>query len=145
MTQTRVLVSGAGIAGPALAYWLARAGHHATVVERSAALREGGQAVDFRGPVHRTVLERMAIWDAIHQHRTRLGELHLVGPDGAVRATLPEAMMSGDVEIQRGDLCRILHERTRGGVDYRFGDRITRIDDDGRSVKVEFERPAPQM
>jgi 2-polyprenyl-6-methoxyphenol hydroxylase-like FAD-dependent oxidoreductase len=142
MTQARVLVSGAGIAGPALAYWLARAGHRATVVERSPALREGGQAVDFRGPVHRTVLERMDIWDAIHQHRTRSGELHLVGRDGAVRATLPEAMMSGDVEILRGDLCRILHERTRGAVDYRFGDRITRIDDDGRSVKVEFERAA---
>jgi 2-polyprenyl-6-methoxyphenol hydroxylase-like FAD-dependent oxidoreductase len=138
--KARVLVSGAGIAGPALAYWLARAGYPTTVVERAPALREGGQAVDFRGPVHRAVLERMGIWEAIQQERTHAGELLLVDGEGAVRATLPEAMLSGDVEILRGDLCRILYDRTRDTVDYRFGDRIVRIDDRGDSVAVEFER-----
>jgi hypothetical protein len=58
MTNQRVLISGAGIAGPALAFWLGRTDFDVTVVERAPALREGGQAVDFRGPVHREVLER---------------------------------------------------------------------------------------
>jgi 2-polyprenyl-6-methoxyphenol hydroxylase-like FAD-dependent oxidoreductase len=53
---------------------------------------------------------------------------------------LPEVMMSGDVEILRGDLCRILYEQTSGDTDYRFGDRITRLDDRGAYVQVEFER-----
>jgi 2-polyprenyl-6-methoxyphenol hydroxylase-like FAD-dependent oxidoreductase len=139
MSQLRVLISGAGIAGPALAYWLARAGHPTTLVERAPALRAGGQAVDFRGPVHRAVLEKMGIWDAIHEHRTRAGEFLLVDKQGSVCATLPESMLSGDVEILRGDLCRILYERTRGKTDYRFGDRITRIEDRGGAIDVEFE------
>jgi 2-polyprenyl-6-methoxyphenol hydroxylase-like FAD-dependent oxidoreductase len=139
MTGLRVLISGAGVAGPALAYWLARGGHHTTLVERAAALRAGGQAVDFRGPVHRAVLEKMGIWGAIHERRTRAGEFQLVDKQGSVCATLPESMLSGDVEILRGDLCRILYERTRGETDYRFGDRITRIEDRGGTVGVEFE------
>jgi 2-polyprenyl-6-methoxyphenol hydroxylase-like FAD-dependent oxidoreductase len=139
MNQARVLISGAGIAGPALASWLARAGHRTTVVERAPALREGGQAVDFRGPVHRAVLERMDLWDVIHQHCTRAGELCLVGSDGAARATLPASMLSGDVEILRGDLCRLLYERTRGSTDYRFCDRIVRLEQHGGEVAVSFE------
>jgi 2-polyprenyl-6-methoxyphenol hydroxylase-like FAD-dependent oxidoreductase len=51
--NSRILISGAGVAGPALAFWLTRAGHRITLVERAAALRVGGQPVDFRGPVHR--------------------------------------------------------------------------------------------
>jgi 2-polyprenyl-6-methoxyphenol hydroxylase-like FAD-dependent oxidoreductase len=138
MTKARVLISGAGIAGPALAYWLSRGGYETTVVERAPALREGGQAVDFRGPVHRAVLERMGIWDAVHRHRTTPGPLLLVDGDDEVRATLPESMLSGDVEILRGDLCRILYEQTRAATDYRFGDRIVGIEDRGDRVAVTF-------
>ncbi|NMK53603.1 NAD(P)-binding protein, partial [Staphylococcus capitis] len=45
-----ILISGGGIAGPALAYWLVQEGHSVTIVERAATVRNGGQAVDFRGP-----------------------------------------------------------------------------------------------
>src|SRR2546423_15592897 len=56
-----VLISGAGIAGPALAYWLGRHGFRPTVVEIAPALREGGSAVDFRGPTHLGLLDRMGV------------------------------------------------------------------------------------
>ncbi|MGO4431281.1 FAD-dependent oxidoreductase, partial [Streptomyces sp. MCAF7] len=56
-----VLISGASIAGPALAYWLGRHGFNPTVVELAPALRGGGRAVDFRGDTHLTVLERMGL------------------------------------------------------------------------------------
>jgi 2-polyprenyl-6-methoxyphenol hydroxylase-like FAD-dependent oxidoreductase len=144
MTKARVLISGAGVAGPALAYWLARDGYETVVVERAAALREGGQAVDFRGPVHRAVLERMGIWGAIHERRTTPGRLVLVNAGGDIRATLPKSMLSGDVEILRGDLCRILYERTRSAVDYRFGDRVVAVEDCGQSVAISFERAASE-
>ncbi|MFH8399139.1 FAD-dependent monooxygenase [Streptomyces anulatus] len=49
MTHRNVLIAGAGIAGPTLAYWLGRHGMQATVVERAPVLREGGQTVDLRG------------------------------------------------------------------------------------------------
>ncbi|MFD4351977.1 FAD-dependent monooxygenase [Nocardia sp. NPDC058518] len=65
-----VLISGASVAGPALAYWLHRYGFSVTVVERAPALRAGGQAVDFKGKTHLTVLERMGILDEVRTRRT---------------------------------------------------------------------------
>ena len=65
MRTKTVLISGASIAGPALAYWLDRYGFRVTVVEKAPALRPGGQAVDFKGRTHRTVLERMGVWEEI--------------------------------------------------------------------------------
>ena len=137
MAKQRVLISGAGIAGPALAFWLARSDWEVTVAERAPALREGGQAVDFRGPVHREVLERMDLWDAIHQHRTRDCDVILLDRRGRPMITLPAVMMSGDVEIRRGDLSRLLYERTAASVCYRFGDEITGLAE-GDAVTVRF-------
>jgi 2-polyprenyl-6-methoxyphenol hydroxylase-like FAD-dependent oxidoreductase len=59
----RILISGASVAGPALAWWLARRGFSPTVVERAPHLRGGGYAVDFRGPAHLSVLEKMGLLD----------------------------------------------------------------------------------
>jgi 2-polyprenyl-6-methoxyphenol hydroxylase-like FAD-dependent oxidoreductase len=60
MSASTVLISGASVAGPALAYWLDRYGFQVTVVERAAALRPGGQAIDFKGRTQLTVLEAWA-------------------------------------------------------------------------------------
>jgi len=57
-------VSGASIAGPALAHWLHRRGAEVTVVERAPELRPGGQAVDARG-VTREVIRRMGLDAAV--------------------------------------------------------------------------------
>lgn len=132
-----VLISGAGIAGPALAYWLVRGGARVTIVERHGELRRGGQAVDFRGPVHRAVLDRMGVWDAICAERTRRTDHALYDRAGCTVARLPAVMMGGDVEIQRGDLCRIFYERS--GATYRFGDSIRALHDRGDGVDVDFE------
>ena len=53
-----VLVTGASIAGPALAYWLTRYGFEVTLVERAATIRTGGYAIDIRGTAI-DVVERM--------------------------------------------------------------------------------------
>lgn len=140
----RILIVGAGVAGPALALALQRSGAGVTVVERAPALRTGGQAVDFRGPVHRAVLERLGLWDAIHAERTRPSELVLLHPDGSVAATLPAVMMAGDVEILRGDLGRILYERTRDATTYRFGDHPIALCDRGDAVDVRFASGAEE-
>jgi 2-polyprenyl-6-methoxyphenol hydroxylase-like FAD-dependent oxidoreductase len=136
--KRRILISGAGIGGPALAWWMAQLGWDVTVVERAPALREGGQAVDFRGPVHREVLERMGLWDAISAHRTRGSNMVLLGRSGRPVATLPSVMMSGDLEILRGDLSRLLYERTAHSVEYRFGDHLTALDQSPDDVTVQF-------
>jgi 2-polyprenyl-6-methoxyphenol hydroxylase-like FAD-dependent oxidoreductase len=139
-----VLISGAGTAGPALALCLARYGARVTVVEKAPALREGGFAVDFRGHVHRTVLTAMGIWDEVHAHRTRMGRQTVVDADGTPRVDLPAELMSGDVEIFRGDLARILYERTADVVEYVFGDSISTLDQTPEGVDVTFEAGPPR-
>ena len=67
-----ILISGASVAGPALAWWLARHGFRPTVVERAPHLRGGGYAVDFRGAVHLSVLAKMGILDQIRARQTHL-------------------------------------------------------------------------
>ncbi|MEU5599331.1 FAD-dependent monooxygenase [Streptomyces sp. NPDC020298] len=140
----RVLISGASVAGPALALSLSRYGYEVTVVEKAPALRGGGFAVDFRGAVHRTVLERLGIWDEVNRHQTHMGEQVFVDESGAEQMRLEASFMSGDVEIFRGDLSRILYERTRNNVEYVFGDSITSLTETADEVHVTFERSAPR-
>jgi 2-polyprenyl-6-methoxyphenol hydroxylase-like FAD-dependent oxidoreductase len=135
-----VLISGAGVAGPALAYWLARFGLVPTLVERAPALREGGQAVDFRGEAHLGVRRRMGLLDAIRAKQTQMGAQHFVDAAGRRFLTLPAEFMSGDVEIARGDLCRILYEATRDRCEYIFGDAITGLVEHAGGVEVTFAR-----
>ncbi|MFO0613919.1 MAG: FAD-dependent monooxygenase [Polyangiaceae bacterium] len=142
MRKLHVLVSGAGIAGPALAFWLVRRGVRCTLVERAATLRSGGQAVDFRGPVHRAVLERMELWDAIHERRTKPADLVILDERGRATATLPPVVIGGDVEILRGDLSELLFERVRSDVEARFGDSIASLSEDALGVDVRFESGA---
>src|SRR5450755_2835265 len=112
-SKTSILISGAGIAGPALAFCLARYGFQTTLVERSPRLREGGQAVDFRGAVHLAVLTRMGLLEAVRARQSRMGEQHFVNEAGRAVLTIPEEFLSGDVEILRGDLCQLLYDATR--------------------------------
>src|SRR5262245_30958268 len=117
----RVLISGAGIAGPALALWLHRAGAEVTVVERTERPRPGGQAVDVRG-VARRVVEFMGVRERIREHQVDERGAALVDRHGRRMAELPVDAFDGEgivaeIEIARGDLARILLEATAGDVD----------------------------
>jgi 2-polyprenyl-6-methoxyphenol hydroxylase-like FAD-dependent oxidoreductase len=144
MQNTTVLISGAGIAGPALAYWLHRYGCRVTVVERARALRTGGQPVDFKGATHRAVLARMGILDEVRRRQTGGRDQTIVDADGTPLATIPGEFTGGEIEIRRGDLSRILHERTANDCEYVFGDSITSLTDTDDGVHVTFERGAPR-
>ncbi|MGW7491049.1 FAD-dependent monooxygenase [Streptomyces sp. NPDC054786] len=149
-TPQTVLISGASIAGPALAYWLHRYGFAVTVVERAPELRTGGYKVDIRGAAIE-VVERMGILEEIQRASTDMRTGAYVNDDGKRIATLPAdifgARVGRDDEIMRGDLARILYERTRRDVEYVFGDSITSITPDATGatgVEVTFERAAPR-
>ncbi|MCT9929622.1 FAD-dependent monooxygenase [Planotetraspora sp. A-T 1434] len=144
MKSKNILISGASIAGPALAYWLHQYGFDVTVVERAETLREGGQAVDFRGEAHLTMLKRMGILDDIKRHRTPPGPLILLDAHGAEQVRLPASFTGGEVEIARGDLSRLLYERTRDRVEYIFGDSIASMVETATGVDVAFEHGAPR-
>src|SRR4051794_17942925 len=142
-TSMDILISGAGVAGPSLAFWLHRTGHRVTVVERAPALRGGGYAVDFRGKVHLEVLHRMGLLDAMRARATHMGDIAIVDRDDRLKATLPSAIFSGDLELLRGDLGEVLHAATSDDADYVFGDSIAAIEQDADGVDVTFERGEP--
>jgi 2-polyprenyl-6-methoxyphenol hydroxylase-like FAD-dependent oxidoreductase len=139
-----ILISGASIAGPALAYWLGRYGFHATVVERAPALRGGGFAVDFRGEAHMSVLKRMGILKEVRRLQTNMGGQIVVDETGKRLMALPPSFMSGEVEIARGDLSRIMYERTKDTTEYIFGDSIASMTETTDGVHVSFERGGPR-
>jgi 2-polyprenyl-6-methoxyphenol hydroxylase-like FAD-dependent oxidoreductase len=138
----KVLVSGAGIAGPALALGLARQGAQLTVVDHADRPRPGGQAVDIRGTA-RGVIDRMALGAAIRAARLDERGLAMVDRRGRRAVEMPAEMFGGegivaDVEILRGDLAAILLDVTREHVEYRFAERITGLVQDAEGVDVRF-------
>jgi 2-polyprenyl-6-methoxyphenol hydroxylase-like FAD-dependent oxidoreductase len=136
----RVLISGAGIAGPALAWWLARYGVQSVVVERSADLRVGGHAIDIRG-VALDVIERMGLIEDVRRAKTRLHTLSFVRGRGKKPVDIPIARaqtVHGDLEIVRDDLSRILYEASRHDAEYIFGDSITDLAESSGEVRVTF-------
>ena len=139
-----ILISGASVAGPALAYWLSRYGSHPTVVERAPQLRGGGYAVDFRGAAHLSVLAKMGILDAVKARQTHLSATTIVDQQGRPVAQMPAHVFAGDVEILRGDLAEILYEATRGTTEYVFGDSITRLEGRPEGVRAWFSRAQPR-
>ncbi|WP_163506102.1 FAD-dependent monooxygenase [Fodinicola acaciae] len=136
--MTTVLISGAGIAGPSLAFWLSRYGYDVTVVEQARGLRASGAAVDFRGD-QMALLERMGILAEMRSYDTAMGDQLIVDAAGRQVSRLPSVIFSGELEIERGDLSGVLYRHTKDGVDYVFGDRITALDEQADSVYVTFE------
>lgn len=148
MSNRAVLISGAGIAGPTLAFWLARYGFEPTVVEKSPSLRAGGQAIDVLGTATE-VVRRMGVLDRVHERGTGKRGTSYVDADGRVRASIDSATFNGvgadgDTEIQRGDLVAVLYEATRDDVEYLFGDSIATLTQDDDGVHVIFERAEPR-
>jgi 2-polyprenyl-6-methoxyphenol hydroxylase-like FAD-dependent oxidoreductase len=142
MNNKTVLISGASIAGPALAYWLHQYGFTVTVAELAPAPRPGGQAVDLRGTA-REVVERMGIMPQVRRDSVDERGLALVNKAGRRIASMPAEMFDGEgivaeIEIMRGDLTRILFEATRDHTEYIFGDRIAELAQADDGVKVIF-------
>ncbi|MFB4271515.1 FAD-dependent monooxygenase [Nonomuraea sp. GTA35] len=134
-----VLISGAGVAGTALAYWLRHHGFTPTVVERAPRVRADGGPVGLRGEAL-DVLDRMALLEQVKALNMRLGGAASTDGDG----DLPAVVLAGDLQILRGDLIGLLHEATRRQVEYVFGDSIATLEQDADGVRATFERGRPR-
>jgi 2-polyprenyl-6-methoxyphenol hydroxylase-like FAD-dependent oxidoreductase len=144
----RILISGAGIAGPTLAYWLDRYGCSVAVVERAPAPRPGGQAVDLRG-AGRIVIERMGLLPQARELSLDQQGIAFVDADDRPKALMTTEHFGGegivsDLEILRGDLGALLHRATSDRVEYVFDDTITSIAQDEDGVDVDFASAAPR-
>ncbi len=142
MTQPTVLISGAGIAGPALAFWLTGYGYRVVVVELAAGIRPGGQAVDLRG-AGAEVVDRMGLLDEMKNRSLVQRGIAWVRDDGSRRAEMPVEAFDGNglvskLEILRGDLVDVLYQATKTRAEYRFDTRISElvVHDDGVDARL---------
>ncbi|TMR88636.1 FAD-dependent monooxygenase [Nonomuraea basaltis] len=142
----RILISGASVAGPALAYWLNRYGFEVTVVERAPSLRKtGGHAVDLFRPAM-DIVEQMGVLEQVVAKKTGLEHLtvHREGGGKPIELELGRLMTAVSdrhVEIMRDDLSEIFYDATRDDVEYVFDDSIASISDDGE-VTFDSSRAA---
>ncbi|HEX3917767.1 MAG TPA: FAD-dependent monooxygenase [Caulobacteraceae bacterium] len=142
-----VLISGAGVAGPTLAYWLLRAGLTPVLVERAAAPRTGGYMIDFWG-VGFEVAERMGLAPRLKKVGQRIQEVRLVSAAGRTAARLPFDAFSGllgerYVSLLRGDLAGELLRLVSDRIETRFGDEIVGLQQGEHGVDVMFRRGPP--
>jgi len=138
----RVLIVGAGIAGPTLAFWLNKAGHEVTIVEHAPELRTGGYLIDFWGAGF-DVAERMGIVPELRRRGSVFTEARAVDRNGRRIASFnPSAVMESVeryVSIPRTDLADVIFGAIDGEVELLLDDTVRELDDDGERVRVAFE------
>lgn len=148
VSRLTVLVSGAGIAGPTLAYWLLRRGFKPILIERAPRLRKGGYIVDFWG-VGFDVADRMGLLPMLREAGYVIDRIEFVKENGgprssfggnALRRTLGDRFLS----IQRGDLSAAICGTVGNNVETIFGDSITGFEQHSDRVDVTFERGGPR-
>jgi 2-polyprenyl-6-methoxyphenol hydroxylase-like FAD-dependent oxidoreductase len=140
----KVLISGGGIAGTALAFWLSKLGHEVTVIERFPDIRATGLQIDLRGHGIE-VMKRMGLEKAFRSKSAPEQGLQVVDKSGRRRAYFPanksgkgQQNFTSDFEIMRGDLCEILYDAIKNQVKVVFGTSIESFEENDSSVEVRF-------
>ena len=141
--MTAVLISGAGIAGPTLAYWLKAAGFEPTLIERAPVLRAGGYVIDFWGLGY-DIAERMGMLPDINRNGYHVWEMRIVDDTGRRLAgfgtkVFTELTGGRYVTLQRSELSRLLFEKIEGRVESVFGDEIVALREEAHGVRVELK------
>ncbi|MEV4347251.1 FAD-dependent monooxygenase [Actinoplanes sp. NPDC049596] len=139
MTERTVLISGAGIAGATLAYWMARHGWRPTVVELAASPRSSGNPVDVRNEAV-AVASKMGVMPALKAVATHATGMRVIDSAGRSVARLP---VGDGTEIPRGDLAVTLLDAARDDAEFLMNDTITALDQDAYGVEVTFARAEP--
>ena len=144
MLTRSVLISGIGLAGPTLAYWLTQCGFEPTLVERWPSPRTGGYVIDFWGLGY-DVAERMGLLPSVESKGYHVVEVRFV--DGRGRRlggfgvdVFRKLTRGRYVSLQRTDLAALLYRKIQGQCETIFGDSIAGVEEDTDGVQVRFER-----
>lgn len=140
-----VLISGASVAGPTLAWWLHRRGFAVTIVERMPGPAKGGHAIDVRGPAL-DVLDAMGVRQAAFAERMRMKGVSIIDESGAEVWRSEEMTISGgkfdndDIEILRDKLSRVISDLLPAEIEVVYGDSISALEQDDSGVDVTFAK-----
>lgn len=142
--KLNILISGAGVAGPCLAYWLSRTrlNTNITVLERSPVPRVTGQSIDIRGPAI-SIIKKMGIEPDVRARTTTEEGTRLLNTSGKVVAEIPQGdTFTAEYEILRADLCELFFDATSrlDNVKYMYGDYVTALQQDEKKVDVTFAK-----
>lgn len=154
MSKLKVLVVGASIAGPTVAYWLAKSGATITIIERFPKLRTNGQNIDIRTAGVSVMRKMPGMEAAVRAKTTQMDGISFVRdngrPYGAIRPTgnPDQQSLVSEYEIFRGDLAQILFDLTKDNenIKYVFGEQVASMQqkgEDDRPVTVEFANGFP--
>ena len=143
MHTNTILVCGAGIAGPTLAFWLKRAGFAPTVLERAPALRSSGYVIDFWGTGY-DIVEKMGLLPGLLGEGYHVKELRIVDGRGhrisGFGTKVFDDLTAGRfVSIRRSDLSRLIFSKIVDNCEVLFGDTIKAIDQQPDGTHVTFE------
>jgi 2-polyprenyl-6-methoxyphenol hydroxylase-like FAD-dependent oxidoreductase len=146
--QKKVLISGAGVAGPALAWWLHRLGFEPSIVEIAPEFRTGGYMVDFWGKGF-DLIERMGLLPEIERRGYRIKEVRFVHADGTRAGGFSTDALrraTGDrfTSLPRSDLAAVIWRALPSSIETRFADEIEQLEQQGDSVRVQFAHSAPE-
>jgi 2-polyprenyl-6-methoxyphenol hydroxylase-like FAD-dependent oxidoreductase len=144
MGNKTVLISGAGIAGPTLAFWLKSAGFQPTLIERAPALRTGGYVIDFWGLGY-DIAERMGLIEDVNRIGYHVREMRIVDDRGqriaGFGAKVFDELTGGRyVTLARSELSRLLFEKVKGTTEVIFDDEIVGLQEQADAVQVRFRR-----
>lgn len=143
MNNKNILVSGAGIAGTTLAWWLKKFGFNPTIIEMAPALREGGYAIDFMGAGY-DVAEKMGIIPALKQVDINFSKLVFVDSNNKEKGSMnyqkiKDFLNGRAFTLLRSDLAKIIYQSLDKDVEIIFGDTITNIAQNEKEVSVTFQ------
>ena len=143
MNGKTVLVSGLGIAGPTLAFWLKAAGFQPTLIEHMPALRSGGYVIDFWGLGY-DIAERMGVAEELNRAGYHIQEMRIVDAKGqriCGFGTNVFVELTGGryVTVGRSALSRLLFETVKDDTETIFGDEIVALDERHSHVAVRLK------
>lgn len=145
LKNKNILIVGAGIAGPALAYWLKEYGFRPTVIERASEPRTGGYLIGLHGSVGVQLLKDMGVWGRFVSKRYMSKKYVFMKASGKplVSLSLEDLLQDWNMEthssIARADLAKILYDKTKDKVEYIFGDSAKIIKETKDGVEVTLE------
>src|SRR5215469_15014855 len=140
----KVLISGAGIAGTTLAYWLLHHGFQPTILEAAPKLRTGGYIIDFWGAGFE-IADRMGIVPGITARGYRIREVKVVNDRGSRIAGFPvevftQIAQGRYISLARGDLAAAIFGTIEDKVEVIFGDSVDRIEQADPCLRLRFKR-----
>jgi 2-polyprenyl-6-methoxyphenol hydroxylase-like FAD-dependent oxidoreductase len=148
LRNKRILISGAGIGGPSLAWWLGYYSFNPTIVEQAPQLREGGYKIDLRGAAVE-IIKHMDLYKQVCDASADMISAAFVDDYGKVEAKMDANFIGmreeGDIELMRGDLSKIIYEDTIEKCEYIFDDSIKSIVEKNGQLEVNFEKTAPRF